>query len=93
MYNHLVSREHPSLIVNACTPGFIETDLTRVMAQKAGKTPQEMGMKSPEAGAVSCLHLLFSDLHGARGQYFGSDAIRSPIDKYRGPGDPPYTGN
>jgi hypothetical protein len=24
------------------------------------------------------------------GRYYGSDAIRSPLDVYRGPGDPPY---
>jgi hypothetical protein len=26
------------------------------------------------------------------GQYYGSDCVRSPFDKYRSPGDPPYTG-
>ncbi|KAJ1632204.1 hypothetical protein T492DRAFT_990355 [Pavlovales sp. CCMP2436] len=91
MYNHVVARENPALVVNACTPGFIETDLTRPMAAARGKTPAEMGMKGTEAGAVSALHLLFAELEG-NGRYYGSDAVRSPLDQYRGPGDPPYTG-
>lgn len=87
----LYAREHPSLKINACTPGFIETDMTRQYAAAANKTPAEMGMRSPEEGSRSTLHLLFSpDL--ATGQYFGSDALRSPLDRYRSPGDPPYTG-
>ena len=28
-----------------------------------------------------------------KGRYYGSDAVRSPIDVYRGPGDPPYIGD
>ena len=80
----------PHLKVNACTPGFIETDLTRPMAAFSKKTPKEMGMKPPSQGTVSIMHLLFSELSG-NGWYYGSDALRSPLDKYRSPGDPPYT--
>lgn len=39
------------------TPGFIETDLTRPMAAKRGKTPAEMGMKTPEQGAEAAVFL------------------------------------
>ena len=38
--------------INACSPGWIETDLSRPFAVAAGKTPQEMGMLQPEQGAT-----------------------------------------
>ncbi len=91
VYTMIVAREHPALKVNACTPGFIETDLTRPYAEATGRSPQEMGMKSPADGARAPLHLLFGQLEG-NGWYYGSDAQRSPLDRYRAPGDPPYTG-
>ena len=88
-YTLLLARENPSLIVNACTPGFIATDLTRHHAQAQGKSPAELGMKSPAEGARAPLHLLFGALEGS-GHYYGSDAQRSPLDRYRAPGSPPY---
>ena len=83
------AQKYPSLRVNSCTPGFIETDLTRNYAESAGKTPSEMGMKSPEEGTRAAIHLLFGDISGS-GQYFGSDAKRSPLHEYRSPGSPEY---
>lgn len=85
------SREHPELRVNACTPGFIETDLTRPYLEGSGKTAQQMGMKSPAEGTRAPMHLLFGTLEG-NGRYYGSDAQRSPLDRYRAPGTPAYTG-
>ncbi|MEM6533325.1 MAG: SDR family NAD(P)-dependent oxidoreductase [Myxococcota bacterium] len=90
-YIQWLAGQHPNLKINACTPGFIETDLTRPLADARGTTPAQMGMKSPEEATKAPLHLLFADLHG-NGRYYGSDAVRSPLDRYRGPGDPPYTG-
>jgi NAD(P)-dependent dehydrogenase (short-subunit alcohol dehydrogenase family) len=91
-YTMLLARQHPHLTINACTPGFIETDLTRPYAEKRGVSPAEMGMKSPAAGAVSALFLLFGEPQGS-GHYYGSDAKRSPLDRYRSPGSPPYSGD
>jgi NAD(P)-dependent dehydrogenase (short-subunit alcohol dehydrogenase family) len=91
-YTLLLAREHPKLRINACTPGFIETDMTRGYAKSQGKTPAEMGMKSPAAGARAAMFLLFGEPEG-NGRYYGSDARRSPLDRYRSPGDPPYTGD
>lgn len=54
-YTIYLARQIPNLIINACTPGFIETDLTRPMAEAGGKTPAEMGMKSPEEGASASI--------------------------------------
>ena len=77
-----------SLRVNACTPGFISTDLTRRMLKD--KTPEQAGALQPADGARVVLHLLYTDT--PRGAYYGSDSKRSPLDKYRGPGEPEYDG-
>ena len=83
------ARAHPRLHVNACTPGFIETDLTRPYLESSGRTAEEMGMKPPAAGTRAPMHLLFGTLEG-NGRYYGSDARRSPLDRYRSPSDPEY---
>lgn len=90
-YTLLLAREHPNLVVNACTPGFIATDMTRHYAEGSGKSPAELGMKTPAEGAKAPLHLLFGALEGS-GNYYGSDAARSPLDRYRAPGSPAYDG-
>jgi len=91
-YTLILAREHPNLLINACTPGFIETELTRPIAKRYGKTPAEMGMKTPAEGTISTMHLLFGDVEQS-GHYFGSDAIRSPMHCYRAPGTPAYMGS
>lgn len=91
-YTQILAREHPNLRINACTPGFIETDMTRGYAIAQGKAPAELGMKPPAEGTRSALFLLFGEPEG-NGRYYGSDAQRSPLDRYRSPGDPPYTGD
>ena len=48
-------------------------------------------MKPPAAGARCPMALLFGELEG-NGHYYGSDALRSPMDRYRSPGSPAYTG-
>ena len=90
-YTLLLAREHPSLRVNACTPGFIETDMTRSYAESKGKSPAELGMKPPVLGARAPMFLLFGEPEG-NGRYYGSDAQRSPLDRYRAPGTEPYQG-
>ena len=70
----------------------IATDLTRHYEQSRGQTVEEMGAKTPRDGAASTLFLLFGDPQGT-GHYYGSDAKRSPLDHYRAPGTPPYTGD
>ena len=91
-YTIALAREHSNLLINACTPGFIETDLTRPYAERRGVAPEEMGMKPPEEATKAPLFLLFGE-PGGTGWYFGSDAERSPLDRYRSPGDPPYRGD
>jgi NAD(P)-dependent dehydrogenase (short-subunit alcohol dehydrogenase family) len=92
LYTVLLARDNPQLCINACTPGYIETDLTRPQAQQHGASPADMGMKSPAHGTVPILFLLFGAQLGS-GHYYGSDAKRSPLDCYRAPGSPEYTGS
>lgn len=91
-YTSILARENPGYRINACTPGFIETDMTRPWAAAQNKAPAEMGMKPPAAGARAPMFLLFGEPEGS-GRYYGSDAKRSPLDRYRAPGDPPYSGD
>ena len=89
-YTLQLARRHPELRVNACTPGFIATDMTRGYVASQGKTAAELGLKTPADGARCPLFLLFGELEG-NGRYYGSDAKRSPLDRYRAPGSPPHT--
>lgn len=88
-YTANLARRYPQLIINACTPGFIETDLGREFL--GDRTPAEAGMKAPADGAQVIMFLLFGDPVGT-GHYYGSDCLRSPMDRYRAPGSPAYTG-
>ena len=54
-----------------------------------GKSPEEVGMKKPKEGVKATMFLLFHENVGA-GSYFGSDANRSPLDRYCSPGYPEY---
>eukprot|EP00435_Cladocopium_sp_Y103_P009329 s47_g2.t1 len=71
-YTMMLAREKPELKINAMTPGYILTDITRGM----GAT------KPPEEGTKAAIYCLTGDLKG-NGWYYGSDALRSPIDRYR----------
>lgn len=88
-YTQHLALEHPNLRINACTPGYIATDMTRPHAEARGKRPEELGMKPPREGTRAPLFLLFGEPEG-NGRYYGSDAKRSPLDRYRAPGDPEY---
>ena len=63
-YTQVLCKRCPTLKVNACSPGFIETDLTRPFAESAGKAPQEMGMLPVEMGARCPLFLMTADFEG-----------------------------
>lgn len=58
----------------------------------ARRSPAELGMKPPAQGRRSAMFLLFADPAGS-GRYYGSDAQRSPLDRYRAPGTPAYAGD
>lgn len=97
-YTVMIAREHPNLKINACSPGMIQTDLfnnvvpwfmPRFLVGFLARTC--VGAKTPDEGTVAPMALLFNELEG-NGRYYGSDATRSPLDKYRAPGSPPYEG-
>tara|TARA_B110001452_G_scaffold161649_1_gene134553 strand:+ start:1002 stop:1895 length:894 start_codon:yes stop_codon:yes gene_type:complete len=98
-YTVVLAREHPSLSVNACSPGMIQTDIIGQMLPwfvptfVAGFLARKlMGALTPDQGTVAPMKLLFGELDG-NGRYYGSDGLRSPLDKYRSPGSPPYEGS
>ena len=81
-YTQMLAEQHPGLICATCSPGFINTKLTAGFG--ATKTPDE--------GTVAIKQLLFQVGPEASGQYFGSDAVRSPLHYMRNPGEPAYDG-
>ena len=83
-YTYLLAQAHPEVVVNSVTPGFIATDLTRGMG---ASNPPAMGARIP------CSLLLDDDVPSRpTGRFYGSDGLRSPYDRYRDPGSPPYDG-
>ena len=85
-YTFALSKNYPNLVMNSCSPGYIETDLTR---PSSGKKPD--GMLTVEQGTNSPIHLLMA-VKGS-GRYYGSDCKRSPMHKARNPGEPEYDGS
>lgn len=83
-YTWILAKEQPDLVVNAVTPGYIATDMTEGMGAS----------NPPSMGAVPPVWLLMSDelTNLPTGRYYGSDCKRSPLNVYRGPGDPVYEG-
>lgn len=86
------TRKHPHIQINACTPGFIHTDMTQIFLEQSGQSPEAMGMKPPLKGA-EVIHFLLTSHKPKTGQYYGSDCLRSPLSQYRAPGSPEYNGN
>mmetsp|Transcript_83083 Transcript_83083/g.240454 ORF Transcript_83083/g.240454 Transcript_83083/m.240454 type:complete len:278 (+) Transcript_83083:75-908(+) len=81
-YTMVVARTFPNIKTSVCSPGFIVTNMTKNMGAS----------KPPEEGTISIKHCLFGNL-GGNGWYFGSDALRSPLDVMRNPGEPEYQGD
>lgn len=86
-----LNRDATSLTRPSLSRSTSQTDLTSPSELTSGKTLDEMGAKTPEEGAKVLIHLATADVPSS-GWYFGSDLQRSPLDRYRGPGEPPYTG-
>ena len=83
-YTCILAKEEPDLVVNSITPGFINTDMTAGWGAS----------NAPAKGAIPPVWLLMSDdvTQNPTGWYYGSDCKRSPLNVYRGPGDPVYDG-
>lgn len=85
-----VARNNPGLTVSTCSPGFIATDMVQKII--GDKSPEEVGALPVDKGAYCPTFLVLGDVPSPRGEawFFGSDARRSPLHKYRSPNDPPY---
>jgi len=79
LYTMYLAAKHKDILVTACTPGFIETDLT---------APVPGDKKAPYEGTHSPFHCLFGSVNS--GHFYGSDCLRSPLHAYRSPGSPAY---
>ena len=94
-YTLLTAHQHPHLKVNVCTPGLIATDIFEDAAKSASTTKEafaaSMGALPPSQGTKSAMQLLFGNV--GTGHYYGSDAKRSPMGKYRAPGSAEYDGS
>jgi len=80
-YSKIVARENPNITVSCCSPGFIDTAMTKGYGAS----------KKPEEGTVALRQLLFDTVEG-NGWYYGSDGVRSPYHFMRNPGEPAYDG-
>jgi len=94
-----LSRENPSMVINACSPGMIRTDLFADYAAQQGMSIDEsiaaFGPKDPSESTVAPLALLFRPREAFKGPglYYGSDGLRSPFARYRQPNSPEYDGS
>lgn len=90
LYTLMLSKRYPNLCITSCTPGFIDTDITAGMGASG----------TPEQGAQCPIFCMFGPIKQgssepgtvSSGFYYGSDKVRSPLTRYRGPGDPPFEG-
>ncbi|CAN0329274.1 unnamed protein product [Laminaria digitata] len=80
MYTLQLARENPSLLINACMPGFIKTDMTRKFEAHFGGTLEDLGAKSPSEGADVLIYLAIGNVT-ASGAYFETDKQRSRFDR------------
>lgn len=80
-YTGVLARQYPNLMISACSPGFIDTQMT------AGYGAS----KSPEQGTAAIRKCLFDNIEKS-GWYYGSDGVRSQYHFMRNPGEPEYDG-
>lgn len=79
-----LAKQYPKRTINTCTPGYINTDLTK----------QWGGNKKPASYAMTVImKLTFGDLNPQSGCFYGSDAIRSPLHCYRDPKTEAFDGS
>ncbi|KAK5111627.1 hypothetical protein LTR85_011805 [Meristemomyces frigidus] len=66
-----LARQNPNATINACCPGWIATDMGRLVGSSKIRPP-----KTPEEGARIPVRLAFEDLGGVTGRYWANDSIR-----------------
>lgn len=68
----LLARDNPGVLVNACCPGWIDTDMGGLVGSKTSRPP-----KTPEEGARIPVRLALDDLKGVTGKYWANGSVRS----------------
>ncbi|RMZ02387.1 hypothetical protein D0860_07226 [Hortaea werneckii] len=68
----LLARENPHLAINCCCPGWIATDMGRLVGSGNLSPP-----KTPEQGAAIPVRLGFGDIRGESGRYWANANVRS----------------
>lgn len=66
----IFARDNPGLIINACCPGWVNTDMGNLVGSR---TPP----KSVMDAAIIPYKLAFEDIEGTTGKYWANDSIRS----------------
>ena len=64
-YTRLLAREHPTLRINACSPGFCRTDIAGAAADYSKREP-----KDPTLGADVVFKLLMGTLGEGTGKFY-----------------------
>jgi carbonyl reductase 1 len=68
----ILARENPSVLINACCPGWIDTDMGGIVSPRGTRPP-----KTAEEGAQVVLHLAVGEIGDVSGKYWANDSIRA----------------
>jgi len=71
----ILARDNPEHLINCCCPGWIATDMGRLVGSRTVQPP-----KTPEEGARIPVRLALGDLGGVTGKYWANDSIRGRGD-------------
>lgn len=66
-FTAVLARENPAVAINACCPGWVSTDMGKMIGGRPPKTPEE--------GARIPYRLGFKDIQGVSGRYWGNKSI------------------
>lgn len=66
-FTRVLGKENPEVKINCCCPGWVETDMGKMVGNSPPKTPEE-GAKIP-------VRLALGDIGGVSGIYWGNDSI------------------
>nr|POE79723.1 carbonyl reductase [nadph] 1 [Quercus suber] len=67
-----IARDNPQMLVNACCPGWIDTDMGGLVGSKRNRPP-----KTPDDGAKIPVRLALDDLEKVTGKYWANKSVRS----------------
>jgi carbonyl reductase 1 len=70
-FTFILARENPDVLINACCPGWVSTDMGRLI----GRPP-----KKPEDGAKIPVRLAIGDVGDVSGAYWANSSIRGKGD-------------